>query len=118
MPPCALALGKLEVADPRGIRLQRKKGWWKGVGTKDGPGGQPKLRVYTGHCYSGVWGGRGVCAGHCYSGVCVGGGGNAVCRWQGSELIQKLEVGECEKGMLLNLQSILAFMHWSSNQHV
>lgn len=58
VPPCALALGKLEVADLRGIRLQRKKGWWKGVGTEDGPGGQAKLRVCAGHCYSG--GGEGV----------------------------------------------------------
>lgn len=31
VPPCALALGKLEVADPRGIRLQRKRGWWRCV---------------------------------------------------------------------------------------
>lgn len=57
VPPCALALGKLEVADPRGIRLQRKKGWWKGVGKEDGPEGQAKLRVCAGHCYNGGEGG-------------------------------------------------------------
>lgn len=40
VPPCALALGKFEVADPRGISRQRKRGWWcvlgKGVGTERG----------------------------------------------------------------------------------
>lgn len=67
VPPCALALGKFEVADPRGIRLQRKSGWWwkwcvSGKGweqREDGPEGQAKPGVCAGHCSNGPGWGQG-----------------------------------------------------------
>ena len=40
MPPSALAIGKFEVADPRGIRLQRKRGWWWFVRERGGDRGR------------------------------------------------------------------------------
>lgn len=40
VPPSALAIGKFEVADPRGIRLQRKRGWWWFVRERGGDRGR------------------------------------------------------------------------------
>lgn len=100
MPPCALALGKFEVADPRGTRLQRKSGWWwkwcvSGKGweqREDGSEGQAM---------------PGVCAGPA---LVVQGGARAQSK-------DELRVGGGGEGPLLNPQLVAAFVHWSSKKH-